>query len=147
MSWAGFASSQGNEVAGVNSMDAHGPLRTVWQYDTRQVPYGCGSNVCHLQFYLEAGLSSSYRANVCSDCHIGTLASEHTTTGPAATPTKVGCTTGGYAGNTPGCHNTTTGAIAPSCCIRLTVSVCIQCSTILPLRPGPILHEPDSRHP
>ena len=58
--------------------------------------------------------NSGTATNVCSDCHIGTLASEHTTTGPVGSTVKVGCTTGGYAGNTAGCHNTTTGAIAPS---------------------------------
>ena len=57
--------------------------------------------------------NSGTATNVCSDCHIGTLASEHATTGPSASPIKVGCTTGGYAGNTAGCHNTTTGTIAP----------------------------------
>jgi len=64
--------------------------------------------------YMASAENSGTATNVCSDCHIGTLASEHATTGPAATPTKVGCTTGGYAGNTAGCHNTTTGSVAAS---------------------------------
>ena len=64
--------------------------------------------------YMASAENSGTATNVCSDCHIGTLASEHATTGPSATPTKVGCTTGGYAGNTAGCHNTTTGSIAAS---------------------------------
>jgi len=77
--------------------------------------------------------NSGTATNVCSDCHIGTLASEHATTGPAASPIKVGCTTGGYAGNTAGCHNTTTGTIAAGSAAQVkagwTNNLCADCHT------------------
>jgi bacillopeptidase F (M6 metalloprotease family) len=48
-------------------MDAHGPVRT----DTAisPIPYGCANQLCHLGFYIEAGLSSYYAANSCATCH------------------------------------------------------------------------------
>ena len=51
---------------GINSMDAHGPVRT--SPDTTK-PVGCAGPTCHTQFYVEAGLSSYYAANACATCH------------------------------------------------------------------------------
>ena len=64
---AGYDSRTGTRVAGRNSLDAHGPLRTAPA--GTPVPYGCGNQMCHIQFYHEAGLSGSYPANSCSTCH------------------------------------------------------------------------------
>jgi hypothetical protein len=65
---SGFTSSTGVRVAGTNAMDAHGPLRTALS-NTRYIPYGCGLNICHTQFWVAAGLDGYYRANLCADCH------------------------------------------------------------------------------
>jgi hypothetical protein len=58
--------------------------------------------------YMASTVTSGTATNVCSDCHIGTLRSEHATTSIGA----VGCTTGGSGGG--GCHNTQTGSVAAS---------------------------------
>lgn len=58
--------------------------------------------------YMTSHEDSGTAINICSDCHIGLLASEHATTSIGA----VGCTTGGSGGT--GCHNTTTGSVAAS---------------------------------
>lgn len=58
--------------------------------------------------YFASTVSSGTATNLCSDCHLGTLASEHATTSIGA----VSCTTGGSSGK--GCHNTTTGSVAAS---------------------------------
>lgn len=56
-----------------------------------------------------ASVISSGAANpICSDCHIGTLKSEHATT---SLGTAVGCASGGSAG--AGCHNST-ATVAPT---------------------------------
>jgi hypothetical protein len=65
---AGFNSTHGGvRIQGTNAMDAHGPLRTAPA--GTQIPYGCGNQTCHTQFFVEAGLSSYYPANGCPSCH------------------------------------------------------------------------------
>lgn len=63
----GYTSRTGTPVAGINAMDAHGPLRTASAGTA--VPYGCGNQTCHTQFYIDAGLDSYYPANRCETCH------------------------------------------------------------------------------
>ncbi len=105
-------------ATGCHTSGFYNPAAGATQYYHRigQANVVTGDDVKHTTnaAYMASTENSGTATNICSDCHIGTLASEHATTGPAATPIKVGCTTGGYAGNTAGCHNTTTGAIAPS---------------------------------
>lgn len=58
--------------------------------------------------YMASTVTSGSATNVCTDCHLGTLASEHATTSAG----NIGCTTGGSQG--AGCHNTIAGSVAAS---------------------------------
>jgi len=69
---AGFDSRTGTRIQGTNAMDAHGPVRTAPA--GTEVPYGCANQMCHLQFFTEAGLSSYYPAGTCSGCHGANIA-------------------------------------------------------------------------
>ena len=102
-------------ATGCHTSAYYNPAAGATQYYHRigQANVVTGDDAKHTANGMASTENSGTATNVCSDCHIGTLASEHTTTGPSASPVKVGCTTGGYAGNTAGCHNTTTGTIAP----------------------------------
>ncbi|NTU70899.1 MAG: hypothetical protein HGB10_03645 [Coriobacteriia bacterium] len=64
---AGRVSRTGTQIAGTNAMDAHGQVRTAPA--GTEIPYGCALQMCHIQFYVEAGLSSYYPAGKCANCH------------------------------------------------------------------------------
>ncbi len=59
----------GSGHTGINTMDAHGPIRTAPPSAPSPVPYGCANGVCHLYFDVEAGLSSYYPPDQCASCH------------------------------------------------------------------------------
>jgi hypothetical protein len=64
---AGYNSSQGVRITGINTMDAHGPIRTATVGSTK--PIGCAQAFCHQFAYMKPGSGMYNRANVCTDCH------------------------------------------------------------------------------
>ena len=67
---SGINSSQGILIAGTNTMDAHGALRTatVPAHPGAYKAIGCAQAFCHQNAYMKPG-SGFYGATVCTQCH------------------------------------------------------------------------------
>jgi hypothetical protein len=79
---SGTNSSQGLLIAGTNTMDAHGPLRTaaVAAHPGAFKPIGCAQAFCHQNAYMKPG-SGFYTATTCTQCHPANTATANSPSG------------------------------------------------------------------
>jgi hypothetical protein len=79
---SGTTSTQGILIAGTNTMDAHGPLRTaaVPAHPGAYKPIGCAQAFCHQNAYMLPG-SGFYGATVCTQCHPANVAPANSPSG------------------------------------------------------------------
>ena len=78
----GTNSTQGTLISGVNTMDAHGPLRTasVAAHPSAYKPIGCAQAFCHQNAYMKPG-SGFYGATNCTQCHAANVAPANSPSG------------------------------------------------------------------
>jgi len=78
----GTTSTQGALISGINTMDAHGPLRTasVAAHPAAYKPIGCAQAFCHQNAYMKPG-SGFYTAASCIQCHAASVAPANAPTG------------------------------------------------------------------